>query len=72
MAGRPRHRGRVGKNEAMLRDLGADEFIDYTRVAAHEIVRDVDLVVVDAVGGTQSGRCLRTLKPGGALFLIFR
>jgi NADPH:quinone reductase-like Zn-dependent oxidoreductase len=59
-----------GRHEAFVRDLGADEFIDYTRAAAEEVVRDVDLVV-DAVGGPTAGRFLRTLKPGGALFPIF-
>jgi NADPH:quinone reductase-like Zn-dependent oxidoreductase len=34
------------------------------------VVRDVDLVV-DAVGGPKTGRFLRTLKRGGALFPIF-
>ncbi|WP_375382260.1 NADP-dependent oxidoreductase [uncultured Sphingomonas sp.] len=59
-----------GKNEALLRDLGADEFIDYGKVAADEVVRDVDLVV-DAVGGPDTRCFLRTLKPGGALFPVF-
>ena len=59
-----------GKNEALMRDLGADEFIDYSKVAADEIVRDVDLVV-DAVGGPETSRFLRTLKPGGFLFPVF-
>ncbi|WP_075293191.1 NADP-dependent oxidoreductase [Pararhizobium arenae] len=59
-----------GKNEALLRDLGADEFIDYTMQAPEDVVRDVDLVV-DSVGGAKSGRFLRTLKRGGTLFPIF-
>lgn len=59
-----------GKNEALMRDLGADEFIDYSKVAAEELARDLDLVV-DAVGGSETSRFLRTLKPGGALFPIF-
>lgn len=59
-----------GKHEAFARDLGADKFIDYTKTAANEVVRDVDLVV-DAVGGPTTGRFLRTLKRGGALFPIF-
>jgi len=59
-----------GKHEAFVRDLGADEYIDYTRTAAEAVVRDVDLVV-DTVGGPTSGRFLRTLKRGGALFPIF-
>jgi NADPH:quinone reductase-like Zn-dependent oxidoreductase len=33
-----------------LRDLGADEFVDYTRTTPEDVVRDVDLVV-DSVGG---------------------
>jgi NADPH:quinone reductase-like Zn-dependent oxidoreductase len=59
-----------GKHEALLRDLGADEVIDYETTAAAEIVRDVDLVL-DAVGGPTASRFLRTLKRGGALFLAF-
>lgn len=59
-----------GGNEAFLRDLGADEFIDYGRTRPEDSVRDVDLVV-DAVGGAMTGRFLRTLKLGGALFPIF-
>lgn len=59
-----------GKHEAFLHSLGADEFIDYTTHAAEEEVRNVDLVI-DAVGGPTTGRFLRTLRPGGALFPIF-
>jgi len=59
-----------GEHEAFLRDLGADEFIDYTKVAPEAVARNVDLVI-DAVGGPSSGRFLPTLKPGGALFPIF-
>lgn len=59
-----------GKNEALMRDLSADEFIDYSKIAADEVVRDLDLVV-DAVGGPETSRFLRTLKPDGALFLVF-
>lgn len=59
-----------GKNEAFLRGLGADDFIDYSTAPPEDRVRDVDLVV-DAVGGPTTGRFLRTLKRGGALFPIF-
>ena len=59
-----------GKHEALLRELGADQFIDYTKSAPENVVRDIDLVV-DGVGGPASGRFLRTLKRGGALFPIF-
>lgn len=56
--------------EAFLRELGADELIDYGKTAADEVVHDLDLVV-DAVGGPRTGRFLRTIKRGGALFPIF-
>ena len=59
-----------GSNETFLRDLGADDFIDYGKTKPEEVVRDVDLVV-DAVGGPTTGRFLRSLKRGGALFPIF-
>ncbi len=59
-----------GKNEEFLRGLGVDEFIDYTKTTPEDTVRDVDLVI-DAVGGSTTGRFLRTLKRGGALFPIF-
>jgi len=59
-----------GKHEAFVRDLGADEFIDYTNTLPEDVVRDVDLVI-DSVGGPTTGRFLRTLKRGGALFPIF-
>lgn len=57
------------KNETLMRDLGVDQFIDYTKVAADEAVRDADLVL-DAVGGKHMERFLSSLKPGGALFLV--
>ncbi|MES2347308.1 MAG: NADP-dependent oxidoreductase [Pseudomonadota bacterium] len=59
-----------GKHEALLRDLGADEFIDYTKATPEDVVHGVDLVI-DAVGGPTTGRFLRTLERGGALFPIF-
>ncbi len=59
-----------GKNEAFLRDLGADEFIDDTKTTPEDVVRGVDLVI-DAVAGPTAGRFLRTLNRGGALFPIF-
>ena len=59
-----------GKNETLMRDLGVDAFIDYTKGATAETIRNLDLVV-DAVGGPETGRFLRTLKPGGSLFPVF-
>ena len=58
------------KHEAFLKDLGADEFIDYTKVVAQDIVGDIDLVI-DGVGGPTTDRFLRTLIKGGALFPIY-
>ncbi|MFH8593991.1 NADP-dependent oxidoreductase [Streptomyces rimosus] len=59
-----------GAHESFLRDLGADEFIDYTKSRPEELASGVDLVL-DAVGGRDSSRLLRTLKRGGALFPVF-
>lgn len=59
-----------GPHESFLRELGADQFIDYTKSRPEEIARDVDLVL-DTVGGPNTGRFLRTLKRGGALFPVF-
>lgn len=59
-----------GRHEQLLREMGADEFIDYRKSNAEDVVHDVDLVV-DAVGGPGTGRFLRTLRRGGALFPIF-
>ncbi|GAA1655677.1 NADP-dependent oxidoreductase [Actinoplanes couchii] len=55
-----------GRHEEFLRDLGADEFVDYTRERAVDVVRDVD-VVVDAVGGN----LLPVLKDGGTMLPVF-
>jgi NADPH:quinone reductase-like Zn-dependent oxidoreductase len=59
-----------GKQESFLRELGADEFIDYTKSAPEEVAHNVDLVV-DTLGGPTTSRFLRTLKRGGALFPVF-
>ncbi len=59
-----------GKHAALLRDLGADDFIDYTRTPPEDVAHDLDLVV-DTLGGPTTGRFLRTLKRGGALFPVY-
>lgn len=59
-----------GRHEKLLRELGADDFIDYAKTPPEYVASDLDLVV-DALGGASSGRFLRTLKRGGALFPIF-
>ncbi|MCC5670477.1 NADP-dependent oxidoreductase [Nostoc sp. CHAB 5784] len=55
-----------GRNEAFVRDLGADEFVDYTKQNFEEVVKDVD-VVFDTVGGDTFERAFHTLKKGGFL-----
>ncbi|MDF2682352.1 MAG: NADPH-quinone reductase [Brevibacillus sp.] len=59
-----------GTHESFLRGLGADEFIDYTKSPPEDVAHDVDLVL-DTLGGPTTGRFLRTLKRGGALFPVF-
>jgi NADPH:quinone reductase-like Zn-dependent oxidoreductase len=49
-----------------LRELGADEVIDYTTTDVAKATGDLD-VVMDAPGGGSSLRALPALKPGGAL-----
>jgi NADPH:quinone reductase-like Zn-dependent oxidoreductase len=58
-----------GKHEALLRELGADQFIDYTKTSAETLIHDVDLVI-DAVGGANLERFLTVIRQGGALFLV--
>jgi NADPH:quinone reductase-like Zn-dependent oxidoreductase len=55
-----------GSNEDFVRNLGADEFIDYSTKKFVDIVKDVD-VVFDTVGGDTFSKAFRTLKKGGFL-----
>jgi NADPH:quinone reductase-like Zn-dependent oxidoreductase len=59
-----------GRHDAFLRDLGADDVIDYTTVSADRIPGGFDLVV-DTVGGPTTGRFLRSVVRGGALYPVF-
>ncbi|MYR36084.1 zinc-binding dehydrogenase [Streptomyces sp. SID4944] len=59
-----------GRHEQFLRELGVDEFIDYTRTRAADVVGGVDLVI-DAVGGPDSSRFLTVLKHGGTMLPVF-
>jgi len=56
--------------ETFVRGAGADEFIDYTKNAAEDVVKDVDLIL-DTLGGPTTGRFLSTIKRGGGLFPTF-
>lgn len=53
-----------GRNEAFVRGLGADEFIDYTTRPFEQVARDMD-VVFDTVGGDTFERAFQTVKTGG-------
>jgi transcriptional regulator with XRE-family HTH domain len=55
-----------GHNLTFLRQLGADEVIDYTTTRFEEAVRNVD-VVLDTVGGETEQRSWGVLKSGGIL-----
>ena len=55
-----------GRNEAFVRGMGVDEFVDYTTQPFEEVVKDVD-VVFDTVGGDTFQRAFSTLKTGGFL-----
>jgi NADPH:quinone reductase-like Zn-dependent oxidoreductase len=56
-------------NEPFLRDLGADEVIDYTAVRFEDRVKDVD-IVLDSVGGDTLERSWGVLRKGGVLVTI--
>jgi NADPH:quinone reductase-like Zn-dependent oxidoreductase len=49
-----------------LRDLGADQVIDYRTMRFDDVVKDVD-AVIDLVGGETADRSYGVLKPGGVL-----
>ncbi|MGW1774575.1 NADP-dependent oxidoreductase [Streptomyces sp. NPDC002104] len=53
----------------LLRELGADEVIDYRTADFEDAVSGVD-IVVDAVGGEYTARSLKVLKPGGHLVTL--
>lgn len=58
-----------GKNEEFVKDLGADEFIDYTKTKFETVVKDVD-VVLDTIGGDTQERSFQVLKKGGFLVAL--
>jgi NADPH:quinone reductase-like Zn-dependent oxidoreductase len=55
-----------GKNEQYVRELSADEFVDYTLQPFESVVKDVD-VVFDTIGSDTLERAFQTLKKGGFL-----
>ncbi|MFF3846788.1 NADP-dependent oxidoreductase [Streptomyces sp. NPDC002328] len=58
----------AGKHD-FLRELGADEVIDYRETDFADAVKDVD-VVLDTLGGQTSVTSLRVLRPGGVVVSI--
>ncbi|MDG4861996.1 zinc-binding dehydrogenase, partial [Streptomyces sp. T-3] len=56
-------------NHAFLRELGADEVVDYSSVDFASVVREVD-VVLDGVGGDYGLRSLAVLRRGGVLVTL--
>jgi len=57
------------RNHAFLRELGADETIDYTEIPFETAVHDVDLVL-DTMAGETRERSWQVLKKGGILVSI--
>jgi NADPH:quinone reductase-like Zn-dependent oxidoreductase len=56
-------------NAGFLRELGADEVIDYSSVRFEDVVRGVD-VVLDNVGGDTLERSWGVVKKGGVLVTV--
>ena len=57
------------RNRDFLRDLGADQIIDYTTTPFEEAVHDVD-VVFDTVGGETLARSWLVVKDGGVVVSV--
>ncbi len=53
------------KNEAYVKSLGADEFINYKETEFDDVVKDVDLVLVTTHGDDVVARSLNIAKKGG-------
>ncbi|MER6347691.1 NADP-dependent oxidoreductase [Streptomyces sp. NPDC001595] len=53
----------------LVRDLGADEVVDYRAVRFEDTVSDID-VVLDGLGGDTAERSLKVLRPGGRLITL--
>src|SRR6478752_10316144 len=57
------------KNQELLRELGVDEPIDYTKQKFEDVARDIDLVL-DLIGGETQERSWSVLKKGGVLLSL--
>ena len=56
-------------NEALIRDLGADEFVDYRSRRFEEVLAKVD-VVLDTIGGDTLARSVQLMNAGGRLISV--
>jgi NADPH:quinone reductase-like Zn-dependent oxidoreductase len=54
------------RNEAYLRDLGVDEFVDYRVTRFEDVIQDVD-AVLDPIGGETRERSWDVLRENGIL-----
>jgi len=57
------------RNYDFLRELGADEVIDYTTTRFEDVVHDVD-VVLDTMAGDVQKRSWKVLKKGGIMVSV--
>ena len=57
------------RNRDFVKQLGADEFIDYTSQRFEDIAKNID-VVFDCVGGETFERSFAVLQPGGHIVTI--
>lgn len=58
-------------NMDFVRELGADEVIDYNGVDFREVAKDID-VAVDTIGGDTNLRTFDCMKPGGKIVVVLR
>jgi NADPH:quinone reductase-like Zn-dependent oxidoreductase len=59
------------RNVQMVRELGADEVIDYTTTDFRQVARDIDLAV-DPLGDEVNLRTYEVMKPGGTILVVLR
>src|SRR6266571_6706778 len=57
------------RNRDFLRELGANQIIDYSTTPFEEVVHDVD-IVLDTIGGDTLERSYQVVKPGGVLVSV--
>ncbi len=59
------------KHVAFVRELGADQVIDYGREDFAEVVKDID-VALDPIGGEVNQRTYGVLRRGGVMLVVLR